>query len=979
MFTRNPVSAFLSVSGLMLSQLAAANPVQVSVAGGSATEGSTMPFIFSLSAASTQAQSVDYELIGNTALAGVDFTAIRGTLTFNPGETFKILYVQTLADLLTEGNELCTLVLSNPTSGFALASLKADGTIKDPVATTPPSTGTGSGSGSTGSGSTGSGSTGSGTTTGSNTGTGSTNTHLAATAGTSTNTWPMVRVEATRGFEGSDALFRVHLNQASTNPVTVSYATENGTAIAGSDYQAVSGELEFAPGETSKFVRVALLADGLSESTETLALRIRNPINADLVTTANLAQLNLVDQNPVSLASQVLTQVKIQSTEAGVTQTQVPVSFGQVFKMGDLPQGYQLQLQDAAGQNLPTQFEVKARHQDGSVRHAVISSLLPSLGSSQTLSLVRIAGAVAPAPALDKALLVQQGFDTRIQATIAGVSYSASAKELLTSLPEQTWLQGPLATEWLVSAPLKTSAGVAHPHLQARFAIRTFPGYQSARVSVTLENNWAFEAAPSNQTYDLSLSVGNQQVLSQTGLQHYHHARWHQSLWWGTEAKAEVAYDPQYLLATGAVPNYDLSLAISEAGLSEMATTLAKPSVFGLMKIGQVNAGMSTTGARPEIGPMPRWSARWLISQDVRAKRFTVAMGEQAGTWSIHYRDKGTDLPVSITHYPYMSLQVSGKKVDPLTKIDNAFPACGSAGCTTPNAHDTSHQPSFAYLPYLLTGDLFFLEEQQFWTNFNVMQANYAYRGYAAGLFNTDQVRGQAWSLRTLAQTAYITPDDHPLKAYFETQLNNNRIWYQTNYSDKAAQNPLGYINPLAYGFVISPWMDDFFTWSVGYLVEMGFSDWQPMLEWKARFPVGRMTDPEFCPILASSYWLYARDGDIVTQKPLSTTYYQTFGELYRGALAIDYAGRGLENAACGSQDMANILNAKLGRSMIAGELIGYAGGGTGYPANLQPALAVAYSTGVANAQSAWQKFRSTSVQIKFGDEVQFAIVPKNP
>src|SRR5262249_10902306 len=48
---------------------------------------------------------------------------------------------------------------------------------------------------------------------------------------------------------GSNATFAVKLSSAATTPITVQYATADGTAQAGRDYQATSGTLTFAPGQ----------------------------------------------------------------------------------------------------------------------------------------------------------------------------------------------------------------------------------------------------------------------------------------------------------------------------------------------------------------------------------------------------------------------------------------------------------------------------------------------------------------------------------------------------------------------------------------------------------------------------------------------------------------------------------------------------------------------------------------------------------
>ena len=85
------------------------------------------------------------------------------------------------------------------------------------------------------------------------------------------------------GGGSATATFTISLSAPSGKPVTVSYATANDSATAGSDYQAVSGSVTFAPGETTKTVTVTILADSLPEGTETFFVRLTGPANATVL------------------------------------------------------------------------------------------------------------------------------------------------------------------------------------------------------------------------------------------------------------------------------------------------------------------------------------------------------------------------------------------------------------------------------------------------------------------------------------------------------------------------------------------------------------------------------------------------------------------------------------------------------------------------------------------------------------------------
>jgi glucose/arabinose dehydrogenase len=80
----------------------------------------------------------------------------------------------------------------------------------------------------------------------------------------------------------SQEAFTVSLDYASANPITVSYATADGSATAGTSYTAASGTVVFAPGETSKTILVPTLDDGVADPTRSFTVSLSSPVNATL-------------------------------------------------------------------------------------------------------------------------------------------------------------------------------------------------------------------------------------------------------------------------------------------------------------------------------------------------------------------------------------------------------------------------------------------------------------------------------------------------------------------------------------------------------------------------------------------------------------------------------------------------------------------------------------------------------------------------
>jgi aryl-phospho-beta-D-glucosidase BglC (GH1 family)/ribosomal protein L35AE/L33A len=209
-------------------------PIEFSFGSGNAT--TTAVFTVTLSKASSQTVTVQYATANGTATAGSDYTAASGAITFAPGETSRTVAVPITRDTLAEATETFTLLLSNAT-GATITRSTATGTIQDDDITS---------------------------------------TLASVSVG---------NVSLNEGNSGSsNARFTVTLNQAASAPVTVVYATANGTATAGSDYTAKSGTLTFAAGELSKTVDVAVAGDTQVESDETFLLRLTSATGATIAT-----------------------------------------------------------------------------------------------------------------------------------------------------------------------------------------------------------------------------------------------------------------------------------------------------------------------------------------------------------------------------------------------------------------------------------------------------------------------------------------------------------------------------------------------------------------------------------------------------------------------------------------------------------------------------------------------------------------------
>jgi len=83
-------------------------------------------------------------------------------------------------------------------------------------------------------------------------------------------------------FGTSGATFLVSLAYPVSTPITVRYATADGSAVAPGDYDAVSGTLTFNPGESRKEITVAVRGDTKTEPDEWFVVNLSEPTGATI-------------------------------------------------------------------------------------------------------------------------------------------------------------------------------------------------------------------------------------------------------------------------------------------------------------------------------------------------------------------------------------------------------------------------------------------------------------------------------------------------------------------------------------------------------------------------------------------------------------------------------------------------------------------------------------------------------------------------
>lgn len=595
---------------------------------------------------------------------------------------------------------------------------------------------------------------------------------------------------------------------------------------------------------------------------------------------------------------------------SGSTVTNYPLRFGRIFMQGELLDAPQILVD---GSPVTTQSNVKTRWGDGSVKHAIMSSVVSSMTNNVAKALT-FQNQAESSTALTKSEMLAFDFDAVVSLTVGGVTHTASARDMLTADHYTVWCAGQVATTIILcdhSASRTYDLGWDSYHpFRPIFHATFWKDLNKVQISVI------GEVAQTQELEDisvgtLSISTGYASpstVYTKSSFTMYLCSRWIKRFWIGGAPATAINFDHNlsYLKETYGWANFDTSLIPPEVTIAGFYTSWNAASK-SLYDAGLWQKAMQTTGGRYDLGPIPTWTSLWLHSGDYRMAEIGFGQADLSAAWPIHFREgvttkrllrtdvansgTGFGLPISATDRKTTVLipwlwDFSDTVVGDRVAVVGTFNT--TAGGWEP---DVVHQPDPYFSQYALTGDYFYLEQMQMWAASSVHYVNgsASSQHYGRGPTGAEggimgvEARGVAWGLRGRCLACYWSPDGDPMQEYFQVMVddqlammegkygittgtyNGTTNWqWQYNFTETPHTNPLHFIdrtaefkadlgNPPGIGGGQSNFMVHYLVYALGVAKEMGFNA-DTMLHWLCDWHIGMATDPNFNPYMMATY-----------------------------------------------------------------------------------------------------------------------------
>lgn len=495
------------------------------------------------------------------------------------------------------------------------------------------------------------------------------------------------------------------------------------------------------------------------------------------------------------------------------SQVNYPLQFGRAFQPGAIHG--QPQVLIGGVPVAQQQADIKTRHEDGSVKFAVISCILPTIDTNpQTLTIGNKAAGAAPTAETIANMLANYDFEASIDIALAGVSVAGapvSARAMLSALSNAAlatetasngvnsryWTVGPVCTTVILCDHTTKAYDIgtnATKAIRPMFHVQFWPGINRYKVRHIVEIADVTKLKD-ELGIDITFRSGYAAPtvrMSKSALDMFA-ATYHSSSFWGGAniPRANINHNLSYLSSTGVIPNYDATITLNPASITSYDTTWASLAK-GLGDAGWWQKAMATTGGRPDIGLFPKWDIVALYSGAAHMHEIVERHAEMAGSWAFFFREGSAAKTI------FGSTPGQGRLISKLSRPTqmmydgnnymNAAPTAGADQFTIDGtlsvsrngwAHDSAHTPGAMFVPYITTGEAFWHEKLMqlaAWGQFLVNPAA-SYNSIANGRLSTDlvlngvQVRGFGWQIRNRVRAWWAALDGSAEKLLLDKSI----------------------------------------------------------------------------------------------------------------------------------------------------------------------------------------------------------------
>jgi len=520
------------------------------------------------------------------------------------------------------------------------------------------------------------------------------------------------------------------------------------------------------------------------------------------------------------------------------------ITFGHAFYPGQLRVNRNTSL-NAYAVNSPSttfkvQFNVKAVHSDGSVRHAILTFLQPALAANQILPVML----TSTQSAMSANLAIATAFPTSSASVqiklISGPVFNFDvSREVRSAGVQDVWLTGDLATQIRVSKYVYNT-------LRVIFDATIFKD-NSWCVDVQWFNDIMFgNTSVANgggvATYTTSVTASGTTTSFGTDaapLQNWPFQGFHREFCSKGVQSVNVQFDILNMIQAGAMVPYNYTNAVDDSRVDDLRNQMAESWYGKPFSSNGITQYMPTTGDRADIGPLPAAAAIWAVTQNDVARRYVLGLGDGSASVPWNTYDNKTARFVNIDDRPFFWFDGRGS-----VKPDFWWAEDSQTGWTA----DSAHTPCLSVVPYLITGSRFYYDRMIVQAHYQIISIWPDPRAWWSSqdqglVVISNQMRGAAWGLRDINWGSFLGVEGSFDQTYF-TKIVNNNFNALLNNLDASWQSKTGE----AYGWFVGIWegdapsykywMHDYWSSVIGLMAIQGNAQAKAQMLWERNWMI---------------------------------------------------------------------------------------------------------------------------------------------